>query len=95
MAAFVDGVSRLALAALGVFAMATASFACAVCGFGDSSRSAFLSATAILTIVPLVAIGGIFYFVYKRATAGALQQEVVHGHVDDPSAQRSSDLDRN
>ena len=42
-------------------------YACAVCGFGESSRMSFFVATLILTFVPLLAIGGIFYFVYKRA----------------------------
>ena len=61
--------SRWPLAAFMLFSQR--SYACAVCGFGESSRLSFLAATAILTLVPLIVIGGIFYFVYKNATAGS------------------------
>ncbi|MEZ4742408.1 MAG: hypothetical protein R3B45_08180 [Bdellovibrionota bacterium] len=42
-------------------------YACAVCGFGEDSRYAFISTTALLTFVPLIMIGSIFYWVYRRA----------------------------
>lgn len=42
-------------------------FACAVCGAGenDPTRSAYTGSTAFLSFVPLIAIGGVIYTVYR------------------------------
>ncbi|RYZ59071.1 MAG: hypothetical protein EOP07_05160 [Proteobacteria bacterium] len=42
-------------------------FACAVCGAGenDPTRNAYTGSTAFLSVVPLMAMGGIVYTVYR------------------------------
>jgi hypothetical protein len=62
------------------------SYACAVCGFGESSRLSFLVATLILTLVPLITIGGIFYFVYRSATSQQAEVLARSGPALDSSA---------
>jgi hypothetical protein len=43
-------------------------YACPVCGFGqDGSSSAFLGATALLTLAPLIMFGVIGFFLYRLA----------------------------
>lgn len=41
--------------------------ACAVCGAGenDPTRNAYTNSTAFLSFVPLMAIGGVIYTVYR------------------------------
>jgi uncharacterized membrane protein YecN with MAPEG domain len=40
-------------------------WACAVCGTAlESSRKAFIYSTALLSIVPLAAIGGVVFYLY-------------------------------
>ncbi|RZA14879.1 MAG: hypothetical protein EOP10_27305 [Proteobacteria bacterium] len=43
------------------------SFACAACGAGtnDPTRDAYTGSTAFLSVVPLLAIGGVCYTVYR------------------------------
>jgi len=43
-------------------------FGCSVCGFGeDPARWAFIFTTAILTFIPLIAIGSVVYYAWSRA----------------------------
>ncbi len=40
---------------------------CSVCGFGeDPARWAFILTTGILTFVPLIAIGSVVFYVWRR-----------------------------
>jgi len=41
-------------------------FACAVCGVAtEASRKAFIYSTALLSVVPLAAIGGFVYYLFR------------------------------
>ena len=41
--------------------------ACAVCGFGaGESQNAFLLTTGLLTFVPLMFIGGVVFYLWRR-----------------------------
>ena len=56
-------------AALGFLVMIASHplFACAVCGSGenDPTRNAYTGSTAFLSIVPLVAMGGVVFTIYR------------------------------
>ena len=56
----------LMYSALGLL-MSSDVFACAVCGVGDKDPTidAYTSSTAMLSVVPLVAIGGIIFTIYR------------------------------
>ena len=46
------------------------SFACAVCfDANEETRGAFLGTTIFLSLFPLAIIGGVIYFLYRRARA--------------------------
>lgn len=55
--------------ALFVFFQSEKLIACAVCGAGDTdaTRNAFSMSTAFLSFIPLIAIGGVIYTVYRFA----------------------------
>lgn len=50
---------------------ASDAFACAVCGTNveDKSTDAFFQGTILLSLVPLVVIGGITFYIYRRSKA--------------------------
>lgn len=57
--------------------------ACAVCGFSDDSRGAFLSTAIMMTFVPLIVIGSILWFVIKKVKVHELeieQDRMAHDH---------------
>lgn len=56
-----------ALAAFVMVFMSHPLFACAVCGSGenDPTRNAYTSSTAFLSFVPLMAMGGVVYTIYR------------------------------
>ena len=42
-------------------------YSCATCGYGQSSSTgAFILTTGIMTSVPLLAFGGIAYWIYRK-----------------------------
>ncbi len=45
----------------------TSLLACAVCGTGetDPTRDAYTGSTALLSFIPLMAIGGVIYTIYR------------------------------
>ena len=43
------------------------SWACTVCGIGERSRIAYLGTTALLSLVPLVFVGGLCYYLFRRS----------------------------
>jgi hypothetical protein len=51
-------------------------WACAVCGAGqnDESAAAFFRGTIMLSLVPLGAIGGIIFYLYRKTRGGAEEQ---------------------
>ncbi|MBC7658396.1 MAG: hypothetical protein H7249_01665 [Chitinophagaceae bacterium] len=51
--------------------------ACAVCGSGenDPTRNAYTSSTAFLSFVPLMAMGGVVYTIYRYVKKADDQQE--------------------
>ena len=51
--------------------------ACAVCGAGenDPTRDAFTSSTAFLSLVPLIAIGGVVYTIYRYVKKSGAHNE--------------------
>lgn len=52
------------------------SFACAVCfDANDETRGAFLGTTIFLSLLPLGVVGGIIYYLFKRARALNAQSE--------------------
>ncbi|MDQ8201130.1 hypothetical protein QEH56_23390 [Pelagicoccus enzymogenes] len=52
------------LAALGLAASAEA---CSVCAVGkEEARAAYYATTAILSFLPLIMIGGVVYFLFKK-----------------------------
>jgi hypothetical protein len=59
--------AALALAVLLWLAPAVAG-ACAVCGFGeDRSREAYLTTTLFMTLLPLAAVGGFAWWLWRRS----------------------------
>ncbi len=47
--------------------LAASSEACSVCVVGkDEARAAYYATTAILSFLPLVMIGGVIYYIFKR-----------------------------
>lgn len=59
--------TRMILTALAVLLLPGAAQACAVCGPGtEESRVAFIVTTGILTALPLVMIGGVFWWLRGR-----------------------------
>ena len=71
MASFIlIGIFLMRILTLGLLAFPWSSLAlaCAACGFGqDSTRSAFLITTALLTCAPIAMIGGVFLYLKKKA----------------------------
>jgi len=61
---------------IGFFLITDIAQACSVCGFGeDGSRWAFIFTTGLMTLVPLLMLGGGIYFVYKKSKkAGAIEK---------------------
>jgi zinc transporter ZupT len=51
-----------------VIASSQQAWACAVCGAGNNDRieKTLLFSTAVLSFVPLLLIGGIGYYIYRR-----------------------------
>ncbi len=71
---------RLALAWLAAFLLAgapRAAEACSVCmsGRDDETRAAFLGTTVLLSILPLLLIGGIAWWVWRLARRQAAEAE--------------------
>lgn len=64
--------------------------ACAVCGFGEDSRAAFISTTALMTFVPLILIGGFIYWIYRRAQSAEYNKNIDQCDGSDGSASVSS-----
>jgi hypothetical protein len=53
-----------------VLALVGAAWACPVCGApGASNEAAYVSMTAMLSLLPLAFIGGVAYWVYRTATS--------------------------
>ncbi len=52
-------------------------FACAVCGQGgnDPTLNAYQGSTALLSLVPLTAMGGIVFAIYKYVNRPDLEEE--------------------
>jgi hypothetical protein len=64
----------IAVAVLAVAAVPELARACAVCGAGrEENRMAFLLTTLFLSVVPLLAIGGIVVWLRHRARVVALE----------------------
>lgn len=64
----------IAVAVLAVAAVPELAQACAVCGAGrEENRMAFLLTTLFLSVVPLLAIGGIVVWLRHRARVVALE----------------------
>lgn len=58
--------TRLLLAML-LALVPRAALGCAVCGFGaGDSQLAYLITTGIMTFVPLLFMGGVFYYLHRR-----------------------------
>lgn len=52
---------------LWLFASPSQALGCAVCGFGDGeSRDAFILTTGLLTFVPLIFIGSVIFYMWRR-----------------------------
>lgn len=59
-----------ALVAAAMFVAAEPARGCAVCGFGpDATSNTYLLSTALLSLIPLIAIGGVIYYVVRRVRA--------------------------
>lgn len=57
--------------ALLITGFATPAFACPVCGFGqDGSASTYLMTAVVMSIVPLVMLGGIVYYLARHIQQG-------------------------
>jgi hypothetical protein len=60
-----------------------AAFACAVCGTAiEASRKAFIFSTAILSLAPLIMIGGLIYYVFR---ANRRKQDISQSLPPSPS----------
>ena len=59
-----------------VLASPAVSQACAVCmsGRDDENRTAFIAMTAFMTTMPFLLIGGIVFWLWRRAKAMALEE---------------------
>ena len=58
----------ISVAGLGLFSGSQSALACSVCGFGkEGARSAFLFTTALLSVVPLLFIGGLCYYLFRKS----------------------------
>jgi hypothetical protein len=55
--------------------------ACSVCGFGDDSRNAFISTTALMTFVPLIMIGALAFWVHRRFKHAEELSHIDKGHA--------------
>lgn len=53
----------------GVIAKSNSAYACAVCGAGntDKIQKVLLFSTGILSLAPLIVIGGICFYIYRRS----------------------------
>jgi hypothetical protein len=58
--------------------------ACAVCmaGYNDETRQAFLASTAFMSLLPLLLIGGLVWWLRRRARSG---REGVRGPGERPT----------
>lgn len=65
---------------------AQTAFACAVCGAGedDPTRNAFTASTAFLSFIPLIAIGGVIFTVYRYVKGS----EAVHVGTDSTKTEK-------
>lgn len=65
-------IKRLATALTVWFLSSGTVWACAVCGAGedDPTRNAYTGSTAFLSFIPLIAIGGVVYTVYRYMKKG-------------------------
>lgn len=64
--------SALAAGVVAVLALAPrAALACSVCmsGRDDGTRNAFLATTGLLTVLPLIMVGGLVWWLRRRARA--------------------------
>jgi hypothetical protein len=70
---------KSALSAFVVLVLApSAAFACPMCFTGNNSnQSAFLYGSLFLMAVPVIAIGSLVYWAYRRIRAAELAQQVV------------------
>lgn len=57
-----------ALGSVCLWAAPRLSLACAVCGFGrEENRMAFLLTTVVLSVLPLMSIGGVVFWIWRQA----------------------------
>jgi hypothetical protein len=65
------------IAMLLLVAAPAAAFACAVCGMGGpgNNAGAYFGMTMALSGLPLLMIGGVVYWVYRRSTAAEASEE--------------------
>lgn len=51
-------------------------FACAVCGTAlEASRKAFIYSTALLSLAPLIMLGGLFFYFYRKYRNREISQQ--------------------
>lgn len=56
------------IAVMSLVFCARQALSCTVCGFGQGeSQDAFILTTAFMTLVPLIMIGSVVFFIYRRA----------------------------
>lgn len=62
---------RFAAVCLSAFAFVASTEACSVCAVGkEEARVAYYATTAILSFLPLIMIGGIVYYLFKKTREG-------------------------
>jgi len=78
--------ARGLLAAALLLALAPdAASACAVCtGGGEESRSAFIVATVMMSVLPLGMIGGVVWWVWRRTKAADEDAQASQGRLSNP-----------
>jgi hypothetical protein len=88
----VRGLGRAGLAAALVLAAPRAGMACAVClgSQSDLARKAFFGTTMLLTLLPFVLIGGLIWWVRRRARELDLQARRDARAAEAPDVSRAS-----
>ncbi len=70
----------LFIAMLLIAAAPAAAFACVVCGMGGpgNNAGAYFGMTLALSSLPLLLIGGVVYWIYRRSDEGSVPQPDEH-----------------
>jgi hypothetical protein len=63
--------------ALAASTLSSEALACTVCGFGnDPSKGAFIATTGIMTFIPLIMLGAVVWYIWRRTkTLGAASED--------------------